>query len=122
MQMKSLNWKKHSKVLYVAARFASKVKVKLRTSSVHDGVKKYQCTKCEACFKQKPNLKRHFTLHHEGKKPFVCNICKKGLTSKSSLRYHLTNVHDKILTIIVSKKSFLYVYQLNKQKKFVLII
>ena len=58
-------------------------------STVHEGIKPFQCDICNACFGQKDNLNNHIAIVHEGIKQFKCDICHAGFGRKGNLNKNL---------------------------------
>ena len=56
-------------------------------SLIHDGLKPFQCDKCDKSFTEKGNLNKHKLLH-EGIKHFECDICEIKFTRKDALKIH----------------------------------
>ena len=54
--------------------------LKFHISSVHDGVKPFKCSSCDASFARNNHLRRHYGNVHEGKREFMCILCKDSFT------------------------------------------
>ena len=50
---------------------------------------------CSASFVSKKDLRGHISSVHEGLKPFDCTFCKKSFSRKTNMAQHIKNVHDK---------------------------
>ena len=70
--------------------------LKEHISTVHDGVKPWQCSLCDSSFARKKNLKRHVESAHEGKKEFKCVLCTDTFKKSIRLREHMNTVHEGI--------------------------
>ena len=63
--------------------------------SVHEGLKPYQCDKCDYKAALKTTLKEHISSIHEGG-AHKCHLCDKGFACKFNLKLHVTTVHEKL--------------------------
>lgn len=65
----------------------------MHTTSVHDGMKKFECKICKAKFSQKGHLNVHITSIHEHKKPVMCTICSAKFAYKHHIKAHICNTN-----------------------------
>ena len=77
------------------AIFTRKESVKKHFENVHNKVKPFKCVKCQSAFAYKNDLTKHVWAIHEGKKPFECKICEKTFTQSGSLKIHIKNSHER---------------------------
>ena len=82
--------------------------------AIHEGIKQYKCSWCEACFSAKHCLEGHIASVHEGNIQFffllipfdLCSIfCNCQLPEKIITLYLLQN---RILLVILEKFSYLF--------------
>ena len=69
-------------------------------AAVHEGIKPYNCLKCDASFSLSHSLKKHITAVHEDKKPNKCNVCKKHFCTKYQMNEYIAAVHVGINWIV----------------------
>ena len=62
-----------------------------------DGLKKFECNKCDSVYEKIKSIRRHFLFKHMEKK-FKCDKCSKMFPIKSRLRKHLETCNG-ILTV-----------------------
>ena len=62
----------------------------------HNGIKDYQCNKCEKGFTSHPSLAQHIDVIHLGKKSFVCNECGETFGRRATMKIHFLK-HTKEL-------------------------
>ena len=60
--------------------------------TIHEGVKKYQCSHCGKAFGKGFHLNKHIATVHEHK--FDCKLCTKKYQCQSALDRHMANVHE----------------------------
>ena len=89
----------HSKLIYVFyfLIFSGKTMGSLQIlehhiKTVHEGVKKFQCTYCPKSFGWREGFKSHIRTVHKGIK-FNCDLCEKSFTQKHSLKTHISKAH-----------------------------
>ena len=63
------------------------------TESVHEGLLKFKCDKCEYASATKQNLKTHIETVHEGLRKYKCFKCEKSFTQPNSLKCHIEGFH-----------------------------
>lgn len=56
--------------------------------SVHEKIRRHECSACGRKFVLKNNLTKHLTTH-TGEKPFVCEVCGKTNRTKGDLKTHM---------------------------------
>lgn len=56
--------------------------------TVHDGLRPYSCTQCDATYGHLNLLNEHVSTSHLGQRPFVCPICGASFGRKSNLYQH----------------------------------
>ncbi|CAI4055337.1 hypothetical protein SUVZ_16G4540 [Saccharomyces uvarum] len=56
-------------------------------STVHQGLRAFQCDNCAKSFVKKSHLERHL-FSHSDTKPFHCSYCSKGVTTRQQLKRH----------------------------------
>ena len=61
-----------------------------------DGIKQYNCDKCEFSTKMKATLDSHKDSVHEGVKKYKCDQCDYATAWSSNLNKHKKGVHEKI--------------------------
>lgn len=57
--------------------------------TVHQGLKRFECNRCQKSFSRKTHLERHLLSHLTNEeKPFHCSICNKGVITQQQLNRH----------------------------------
>ena len=87
--------KKSFKCEICNSHFTQKGKLKLHSSSVHEGKKQVRCEMCGKSFQQKTSLTRHIATVHEGKKPFKCDICDYSCSQQENMKRHVLSVYEE---------------------------
>lgn len=59
----------------------------------HTDYKPYQCTYCEAKFRENTLLRKHVNSIHLKLRPFLCHHCQKSFTRSLYLREHMESQH-----------------------------
>jgi len=80
----------------------------------HEGIKNYQCDKCDKTFRTLNDLKRH-SITHTGEKPFSCKVCNKDFNRRGNCLKH-ERTHNKYKCEICSD-TFRLKSQLKKHLK-----
>ena len=62
-------------------------------ATIHEGLRKFKCDKCETSFPQKIHLKQHTEQYHD-KIRYKCDFCPVTFGLKSSIKRHLA-LHNK---------------------------
>jgi len=52
------------------------------------------CPKCSKTFKTPSKMRRHFSSVHEGLRPFNCKVCDKTFAQKEHMNVHMKNAHE----------------------------
>ena len=66
------------------------------TESVHEGLLKFKCDKCEYASATKQNLIKHIEAVHEGQKRqkhYKCKLCAKKFGGPGNLEEHVKYIH-----------------------------
>ena len=96
--------------------FKGHLKLHMRT---HDNDRPYQCTKCNANFKQKSHLHVHLRTH-TGEKPYMCKYCKRSFSHSNSLQTHIkAHKGERNYQCQLCSKAFLQLPHLKKHMKYI---
>ena len=61
--------------------------------SIHEGIKPYQCSMCDAKYAVKSYLNEHMISVHESKRPYECAFCESKFKIQKNLNRHIREVH-----------------------------
>ena len=83
--------------------YSSRFNLKRHVETIHQKMKKHQCSECMRWFASKQNLVEHIYTH-TGDRPFECTICDQAFRQASQLSLHkrkhdLQNEYENLDTI-----------------------
>ncbi len=88
--------------------YSTRYNLKRHVETIHQKMKKHQCSECMRWFASKQNLVEHIYTH-TGDRPFECTICGKAFRQASLLslhrRKHDLQKEDEILDKVPQKLS-----------------